>query len=147
MSSSSPSLLDRFRRVCRRRHFSRHTEQSYRRWVIRYVRFHDTTHPRAFDATDVRTFLNHLAVNRDVAAATQNQTLNALVFLYDDVLERPLGEVGAIERADRPNDCLRACRKQRFRPCFARWILGPMLSWLICCTEAGFACPRGCGFG
>jgi len=102
MSSSSPSLLDRFRHVCRRRQFSRHTEQSYRRWVIRYVRFHDTTHPRALDATDVRAFLNHLAVNRDVAAATQNQALNALVFLYDDVLERPLGEVGAIERADRP---------------------------------------------
>lgn len=86
MSSSSPSLLDRFRRACRRRQFSRHTEQSYRRWVIRYVRFHDTTHPRDLDVSDVRAVLPHLATTRNVAAATQNQALNALVFLYDEVL-------------------------------------------------------------
>lgn len=104
MAVSSPerSLLDRVTQTCRRRQFSIHTERTYRRWVIRFVRFHDTTHPRELGASDVKAFLNHLAVNRNVAAATQNQALNALVFLYDDVLERPLGDIGSIERADRP---------------------------------------------
>ncbi len=77
-SDSSPSLLDRVHATCRRRQFSRHTEKSYRRWIIRYVRFHDTTHPRDLDASSVRAFLNHLAVDRNVAAATQIQALNAL---------------------------------------------------------------------
>lgn len=124
-SSSSPSLLDRFRHACRRRHFSRHTEQSYRRWVIRYVRFHDTTHPRDLDAADVRAFLNHLAVHRDVAAATQNQALNALVFLYDEVLDRPLGAIGAIERADRPKRLPTVLSRNEVRRLFGAMEAGP----------------------
>jgi integron integrase len=124
-SNSSSSLLDRFRHACRRRHFSKHTERSYRRWVIRYVRFHDTTHPRDLDATDVRAFLNHLAVNRDVAAATQNQALNALVFLYDEVLDRPLGDVGAIERADRPKRLPTVLSREEVRRLFRAMEAGP----------------------
>jgi integron integrase len=98
----APSLLDRVRRTCRRRQYSYHTEKAYVRWVVRYVRFHDTTHPRRLGADDVRAFLTHLAADRNVAAATQNQALNALTFLYDRVLDAPLGDLGAIERADRP---------------------------------------------
>lgn len=89
VTECSPSLLDRVHTTCRRRQFSRHTEKSYRRWIVRYLRFHDTTHPRDLDASDVRAFLNHLTVDRNVAASTQNQALNALVFLYDDVPDRP----------------------------------------------------------
>jgi integron integrase len=74
----------------------------YVRWIIRFVRFHDTTHPHHLDDEDIRAFLNHLATDRNVAASTQNQALNALSFLYDRVLESPLGDIGAIERADRP---------------------------------------------
>lgn len=102
MSSSrqSPKLLDRVRRTCRRQQFSLHTERAYVRWIIRYVRFHDTTHPRHLDEADVRAFLTHLATDRNVAASTQNQALNALTFLYDRVLKSPLGDIGTIERAD-----------------------------------------------
>lgn len=102
MPASDVSLLDRVRRTCRRRQFSIHTERSYRRWIVRFVRYHDTTHPRHLDASDVQAFLSHLATDRNVAASTQNQALNALVFLYDDVLDEPLGEIGTIERAQRP---------------------------------------------
>lgn len=106
MSSTrqSPKLLDRVRRTCRRRQFSLHTERAYVRWIIRYIRFHDTTHPRHLDEADVRAFLNHLAADRGVAAATQNQALNALKFLYDRVLDGALGDIGTIERADRPRN-------------------------------------------
>jgi len=99
---NAPKLLDRVRQTCRRRQYSYHTETAYVRWVTRFVRFHETTHPHHLDADDVRAFLNHLAVDREVAASTQNQALNALAFLYDHVLERPLGDIGTIERADRP---------------------------------------------
>jgi len=99
---NAPKLLDRVRQTCRRRQYSYHTETAYVRWVTRFVRFHETMHPRHLDADDVRAFLNHLAVDREVAASTQNQALNALAFLYDHVLERPLGDIGTSERADRP---------------------------------------------
>ena len=101
-TAQSPKLLDRVRRTCRGRQYSLHTERAYAQWVRRYVRFHDTTHPRELGADDVRAFLNHLAVDRNVAAATQNQALNALTFLYEAVLDEPLGDIGTIERADRP---------------------------------------------
>ena len=100
--SQSPKLLDRLRQTCRGRQYSLHTERAYVRWTRRYVHFHDTTHPRDLGAEDVRAFLNHLAAERNVAASTQNQALNALKFLYDDVLDVPLGDIGAIKRADRP---------------------------------------------
>jgi integron integrase len=101
-SSDSPRLLDRVRTTCRRRGYSLHTERAYVRWIVRFVRFHDTTHPRLLDAADVRAFLNHLATDREVAAATQNQALNALVFLYDAVLDDPIGAIGSITPAKRP---------------------------------------------
>lgn len=101
-TQQSPKLLDRVRRTCRRRQYSLHTERAYARWIERYVRFHDTTHPRDLDVSDVRAFLNHLAVDRNVAASTQNQALHALTFLYDAVLDQPLDEIGSNERADRP---------------------------------------------
>ena len=124
-TDSAPSLLDRVHATCRRRHFSRHTETSYRRWIIRYVRFHDTTHPRDLDASDARAFLNHLAVDRNVAASTQNQALSALVFLYDDVLDRPLGDIGEIKRADRPKRLPTVLSKREPRRLFAAMDAGP----------------------
>ena len=122
---SSSSLLDRVHATCRRRQYSRHTEKSYRRWIIRFVRFHDTTHPRNLDAGGVRAFLNHLAVERNVAASTQNQALNALVFLYDHVLDEPLGDIGAIERADRPKRAPTVLSKPETRRLFAAMDAGP----------------------
>ena len=74
----SPKLLDQVRQTCQRRQCNYHTEKAYVRWAERFVRFHDTTHPRRLNEDDIRAFLNHLASERNVAASTQNQSLNAL---------------------------------------------------------------------
>jgi integron integrase len=118
-SDQAPKLLDRVRRTCRRRQYSYHTEKAYVRWITRFVRFHDTTHPRHLDADAVRTFLDYLATDRHVAASTQNQALNALTFLYDSVLDDPLGDIGTIERADRPKRLPTVLTRDEVRRLFA----------------------------
>jgi hypothetical protein len=65
-------------------------------WGRRFIRFHGKRHPRDMGPLEVRTFLTHLAVDRDLAAATRNQALNALVFLYKRVLEQPLGDIDGV---------------------------------------------------
>jgi site-specific recombinase XerD len=89
-------LLDQVSIVCRRRHFSRNTEQAYRYWIRQFILFHGKRHPIDMGSTEVEGFLNHLAVNRRVAASTQSQALNAFVFLYDSVLSRPLGDMNGV---------------------------------------------------
>ncbi len=97
-----PKLRDRVHEVIRTRRYSRRTEKSYWYWIRSFIRFHGMRHPSDLGAEDVRTFLTWLAVRRNVAASTQNQGLNALVFLYDKVLEQPLGNIGGAVRAKRP---------------------------------------------
>jgi integron integrase len=101
--TNGPKLLDEVRDLLRRRHYSIHTERSYVDWIRRYVAFHNMK-SRA-DMTDAETkinsFLTHLARDLKVAASTQNQALNALVFLYKQVLNYDLdGKIHA-ERAYR----------------------------------------------
>jgi integron integrase len=93
------TLLADVRRAVRVRHYSRRTEQAYVGWIRRYVRFHGMRHPRELGETEVAAFLSHLAVKRNVAASTQNQALAALLFLYGEVLRRPLGRVTGIAHA------------------------------------------------
>jgi len=119
-SHRPPKLLDRVRYVCRRLHYSIHTEKAYVRWVKRYVLFHDTRHPKTLAARHVRAFLNHLAVEKRVAASTQNQALNALVFLYERVLEIELGPVGEIEPAPRPKRLPVVCTRREVRAVLQR---------------------------
>ena len=94
----SPSL-EAVRAAIRVRHYSIRTEQAYLDWIRRFILFHDKRHPREMAEPEVAAFLTHLAVERRVAPATQNLALNALVFLYRHVLERPLGEIAGIVRA------------------------------------------------
>jgi len=96
-----PGLLEAVRRAVRVRHYSYRTEQAYVFWIRRFVRFHRMRSPRELDESHVGAFLTHLAVERGVAPGTQDQALNALVFLYRNVLESPLGEVGGVVRARR----------------------------------------------
>ena len=98
----SPRLYDRLVRVLRGRHYSVRTEKSYVHWVGRFLRFHAGRHPRELHEEDVNRFLSDLATRRKVAAATQNQALAAILFLYKEVLEQPLGRVDGIIRAQRP---------------------------------------------
>lgn len=80
-------LLDRVREAVRVRHYSLATERVYVSWVRRFILFHGKRHPAEMGKPEVEAFLTHLAVNRGVAASTQNQALQAILFLYLQVLE------------------------------------------------------------
>jgi site-specific recombinase XerD len=86
-----PKLLDQVRDAIRVKHYSLRTEKTYIHWIKRYIFFHDKRHPAEMGEDEIRRFLTHLAVNRDVAAATQNQALSAILFLYKDVLRNWTG--------------------------------------------------------
>jgi integron integrase len=95
-------LLDRLRNEIRRRHYSVRTEAAYVQWVRRFILFHGKRHPDAMGAAEIAEFLTHLAVEGKVASATQNQALNALVFLYRGVLKREVPELSNVIRPKRP---------------------------------------------
>lgn len=96
-----PRLLDQVSEVCRVRHYSPRTIKSYTHWIRLYILFHNKRHPREMGAPEINAFLTWLAVKRNVAAATQNQAMNALVFLYNQVLLVEPGDFGDIVRAKR----------------------------------------------
>ena len=84
-------LMDQVREVLRYYHYAYRTEQTYSHWILRYIHyFGGKTHPNGLGAKDVERFLSHLATEGRVSASTQRQALNALVFLYRDVLHKPL---------------------------------------------------------
>ena len=83
-------LLDQVRDAIRLKHYSIRTEESYIVWIRRYIFFHNKQHPSELGSVAIEAFLTHLAVDRKVAASTQNQALSALLFLYRDVLKTPL---------------------------------------------------------
>jgi integron integrase len=83
------------------RHYSIRTEDAYHDWVERFIRFHGIRHPNTMGEPEVNEFLTHLAVERNVAASTQTQALCALLFLYRQVLGKPLDELKVV-RANRP---------------------------------------------
>ncbi len=100
-SSGSP-FLDQVRDAIRVRHYSIGTEEAYLGWIKRFILFHGKRHPREMGEAEVGALLTDLAVNGRVSAATQNQALNALVFLYKVVLERPLAQIQGVVRAKKP---------------------------------------------
>src|SRR5437016_10744798 len=88
--ASSPKLLDRVRWHLRVKHYSIRTEQAYVDWIRRFILFHNKRHPDTMGEEEITSFLTHLAVKRHVAASTQNQALSALLFLFQQVLDRKL---------------------------------------------------------
>ena len=95
-------LLDQVRDVIRKRHYSIRTEQAYVDWARRYILFHKKHHPKDMGEKEIAQFISHLATDRKVAASTQNQALNAIVFLYKRVLNIELGDFGHMERTKKP---------------------------------------------
>ena len=83
-------LMDRVKEVLRFHHYAYSTEKAYATWILQYIRFNNKQHPEKMGKAEVERFLSHLAINRNVAVSTQNQALNALVFLYDQVLDQPI---------------------------------------------------------
>ncbi len=97
--SGEPRLMDRVQETMHLLHYSPRTQTAYRRWILRYIHFHDTKHPATMAGKDVTAFLTHLASRRKVAPSTQNQALAALLFLYRDVLKVDLPWLDKVVRA------------------------------------------------
>jgi len=94
-------LLDQMRDVLRTQHYAIRTENAYVDWARRFILFHQKRHPAEMGRVEIEAFLTHLAVERHVAASTQNQALSALLFLYKEVLRQEVGSVDAV-RARKP---------------------------------------------
>jgi len=101
-ASKPRRLLEQLRDAINRLHYSARTEERYVHRVKRFIYFSGKRHPAELGAAEVTAFLNYLARERDVAAATQNQALSALLFLYREVLRQPLPWLDELDRARRP---------------------------------------------
>lgn len=130
-SLNSP-FLEAVRDLIRVKHLSYRTEETYLGWIRRYILFHDKRHPQEMGAAEVRAFLTDLAVERNVAAATQNQAFAALLFLYRDVLQKPLGDLDAVVRAKMPKRLPEVLSKDEVRRVLAflrgeQWLVASLL--------------------
>ena len=97
-----PKLLTRLREHLRTRHYSLRTEEAYVDWARRFILYHNKRHPQEMGAPEVEAFLTHLAVDRQVAASTQNQAKAALLYLYKQVLQLDLPWLDEVVQAKRP---------------------------------------------
>jgi integron integrase len=100
-SRDPPRLLDQVRACLRAKHYSHRTESAYVGWIRRFILFNHKRHPKLLGAEDVNRFLTHLAVEAQVSASTQNQACSAVLFLYAEVLQRPIAGLDGVVRARR----------------------------------------------
>jgi integron integrase len=100
--TQKPKLLEQVRTIAALRHLSPRTIEAYTYWIKRFILFHAKKHPLEMGAPETRLFLSHLAQDLSVSASTQNQALNAIAFLYNQVLQHAIGQIGTIPRAKRP---------------------------------------------
>ena len=94
-----PRLLDQVRLAIRLHQYSPQTEKAYLSWIKRFIRFHRLKHPGEMNRKEVEAFLSHLAMERHVSPATQNQALAAILFLYRKVLDQELPWLKDVVRA------------------------------------------------
>lgn len=95
------ALDEACRRVLRVKHYALKTEKTYLYWIRQFVSHHHERKPSTMGAAEIHQYLAHLALNQNVAASTQNQALNAIVFLYRDVLKKEMGDFSDFPRARR----------------------------------------------
>jgi len=128
----APRLLDELRRVLRLKHYSIRTEAVYVSWVRRFILANGKRHPREMGEAEVEAFLSGLAVHGKVAAATQNQALAALLFLYKQVLGIELPWMEGVVRAKRPQKVPTVLSRDEITRVLARmdgrpWLLASLL--------------------
>lgn len=114
-------IMDQVRNTVRALHYSRKTEQAYCYWIRNFIRFHHYRHPLQMSANDISQYLTWLAVHKHVAASTQNQALNAIIFLYNRVLGKKLDNI---------ENVIRAKRSQRIPVVFSRTEIQAIFSYL-----------------
>lgn len=131
-AGGQPRLLDEVRARIRIKHYSIRTEQAYVHWIRRYILFHGKRHPKELGADAVTQFLSHLAVDRKVAASTQNQAMNAVLFLYREVLDLELPWLDGVERAKKPERLPVVFTREEAKAILARldgtkWLMASLL--------------------
>jgi len=125
-------LREEVRDKLRTLHYSYRTEQQYLHWIRRFILFHGRRHPRTMGAPELEAFLTDLAVTRKVSAATQNQALAALLFLYQKVLELELPWINDVVRAKPSRRLPVVMTHKEVRAVLARledeyWLIGSIL--------------------
>lgn len=94
-------LLDEVRIFMRVRHYSKKTEEAYISWIKRFIVFNNKKHPKELGQKEIREYLNYLSVKKNVTAATQNQALQGVLFLYKNILNKDIGWIEEIKRSSR----------------------------------------------
>jgi len=129
---AKPRLLDQVRNRLRTLHYSYRTEQQYLHWIRRFILYSGKRHPASLGAPEIESFLTHLATDRNVSAATQNQALAALLFLYQKVLDIDLPWLDGITRAKRSRRLPVVLTRAEVRAVLAQlqgvyWLIGNIL--------------------
>jgi integron integrase len=131
-TAPKPKLLDQVRHAIRTRHYSYMTEKAYVGWIKRFIFFHNKRHPAEMAEAEIAQFLSSLASDSHVAASTQNQALNALLFLYHEVLGKEIGYIAGVVRAKRPSRLPVVLTRQEVKTvlsllCGTDWIMATLL--------------------
>jgi integron integrase len=131
-TTQKPKLLDQVRQAIRTRHYSPKTEESYVHWIKRFIFFHDKRHPAEMGEKEIAQFLSTLASELHVSASTQNQALNAILFLYREVLRKDIGYVDGVIRAKKPRRLPVVLTKDEVKNVLARlggtpWLMAMLL--------------------
>lgn len=95
-------LMDQVREVLRYHHYALRTEETYINWILAFIRFNNKQHPSKLGKREIEAFLSDMAVNKNYAAATQSLALNAIVFLYKQVLDLPIADDLDVIRSKKP---------------------------------------------
>lgn len=127
-----PKLLDQLRDAIRTRHYSYRTEQTYVLWSKNYILFHNKRHPQEMGEKEIAEYLTYLATERKVSASTQNQALNALIFLYKHVLNKSIGMIDGVVRAKKPKNLPEVFTKEEAKAVLSQltgqnWLMANLL--------------------
>lgn len=95
------AIYEQLKNAIKVRHYSNKTWQAYRYWLQQFQTFTKSKDAGLLGMDDVKGFLSHLAVNKQIAASSQNQAFNALLFLFKNVLQKEFGKVEGVVRAKR----------------------------------------------
>ncbi|HJV33474.1 phage integrase N-terminal SAM-like domain-containing protein [Geomonas sp.] len=150
-----PKLLDQLRDAIRIRHYSYRTEQTYVLWAKQYILFHDKRHPADMAEKEIGEFLTYLATKRKISSSTQNQALNAIIFLYKHVLGKDIGLIDGVVRAKRTLHLPEVFTKEEVKAVLDRltgqnWLMasllyGAGLRLMECHRLRAFSLAHSCG--
>jgi len=101
VTENRPKLLELISTEMRTKHYSKRTEEAYLSWIKRYILFHNKKHPAGMGKEEIQNYINYLAIEKHVASSTQNQALQAILYLYKNVLKKDVGWLDEIKHVKR----------------------------------------------